>query len=640
MRNQLSRFWQTWRSHLVQLGRTHNNASPQRARMLRTTLTIIVAIVMLFGLTACGGKQKAKVSSKLAGISEVSPPAEIQRLKRSLDQYQPQVSILSPRANQLVDGNSVSVNLAVVDLPVFKDKEYGLGPHLDLMVDNQTPIPVYDLSQPVKLQELSPGTHTIRVFASRPWFESFKNEGAYAQTTFHVYTPTAENTPDPQAPLLTFAQPSGTYGAEPVMLDFYIRNAPLHLAALDETETIDWQIRATINGQSFDLDSWRPIYLKGLQAGTNWLKLEFLDRQGKLIKNQFNSTAHLINYQSGGNATLDRLVRGEKIAGIDRIVNPDYVAPTPTPTPTPEPTPTPTPTPEPTATPTAKPTTTPTTTPTIEVKTTPTTQPSQAIPVVPVPVQEPSKAVAPKSDTKSEPKSESKPEAKTTPKPAPTSKSRFKSRSKAESKSKSRFKRQSKERDRQRARRSRRDRNKQASPTVRQTSKPTPASKSSPAQADQIKQTNQTKPSSESSSESSAKPESVGSPQATKTTTPATTAPKSNQNPTQPSPATAQPETLKPAQETSKSSKAPESKSSEAAKSASPATSKVKKKTNPFDFRGRLQRSRQRAKQRKSNFKSPNPAKSKASKPAQPVPESLAAPESDKLPETLTTPVN
>jgi hypothetical protein len=110
-----------------------------------------------------------------------------------------------------------------------------------------------------------------------------------------------------------------------VMLDFYLNNTPLHAALLEAEESSDWQIQATVNGQSFKVDQWQPVYLTGLNPGLNWVKLEFLDSQGHVVPNQFNSTAHLINYQPNGQDTLSRLVRGEEIKDIESIVNPKYV---------------------------------------------------------------------------------------------------------------------------------------------------------------------------------------------------------------------------------------------------------------------------------------------------------------------------
>ncbi|MFN9760030.1 MAG: hypothetical protein ACK59J_05530 [Pseudanabaena sp.] len=354
--------------------------------------SLLMAIALCFYLTACGGDNKpvskaptATVVSNI-NITEVSPPTEIQRLGRLLERYTPQVSIVSPKPDEVLNDTQVSVKFDVKNLPIFKNADFGLGPHIHVTLDNQEYKAVYDLTQSATFDHLSAGTHTIRAFASRPWHESFKNQGAYAQTTFHVLTKTGENTPEPKTPLLTYSRPVGTYGAEPIMLDFYLQNAPLHLLGKDEEAIDDWQVRATIDGKSFTFDRWEPIYLKGFKTGQNWVKLELLEPDGDAIANVFNSTAHLINYQPNGTDTLARLVSGEKIANIEAIVNPDYVPPAPEVTPAPVESASP----EPTAiTPTEKPTDTPkavapSPAPAIKEETKPSVVP--VIPVVPVPV--------------------------------------------------------------------------------------------------------------------------------------------------------------------------------------------------------------------------------------------------------------
>jgi hypothetical protein len=151
------------------------------------------------------------------------------------------------------------------------------------------------------------------VFASRPWDESFKNEGAYAQTTFHILTKTNDNNPAPTLPLLTYSRPQGTYGAEPIMLDFYLTNAPLHLVAQEnpEDKIKDWRIRVTVNGESFTADEWQPIYLKGFQKGNNWVQLELLDEDGNNLENAFNNTVRLVTYEPKQKDTLAKLVEGK-----------------------------------------------------------------------------------------------------------------------------------------------------------------------------------------------------------------------------------------------------------------------------------------------------------------------------------------
>ena len=157
-------------------------------------------------------------------------------------------------------------------------------------------------------------------------------------------------------PLLTYNLPEGSYGAEPIPLDFYLTNAPLHFVAQEnpDDDILDWRIRCTVNGESFILDRWQTIYLKGFKRGRNWVKLEFLDEQGNPIQNAFNTTARLVNYDPRQTDSLSKLLAGKLSAEEARsIVDPDYVAPTSA-TPKPEAAETPstsTPKPEPTAVP-------------------------------------------------------------------------------------------------------------------------------------------------------------------------------------------------------------------------------------------------------------------------------------------------
>ncbi len=280
-------------------------------------------------------------------LSEVNTPESIAKLAPSLEKFQPQVQILSPQPDQILTDDRAIVKLQVSDLPIFKSPELGLGNHLHVILDKQTYKGVYDLTQPLVFENLAAGSHTLRVFASRPWHESFKNEGAYAQTTFHVLTKTAENNPNPQQPLLTYSRPTGTYGAEPIMLDYYLTNAPSHLVAAGSSDSLpDWRIRATVNNQQFIIDRWTPIYLQGFKQGKNWVKLELVDDRGNPIPNVYNDAVGMITYDPHTKDPLAKLVRGELTPDLARtLVDPQYIAVKPTPLPVPVPAPVPVSTP-------------------------------------------------------------------------------------------------------------------------------------------------------------------------------------------------------------------------------------------------------------------------------------------------------
>lgn len=289
----------------------------------RRILSWLGIVIISWSITACSNdtiesvqafNDKSKASlPQVERIVEVSPPALIRQLNQTFTQTKPQVKIISPTPDEVVKTQNVKVKLEVKGLDIFKNEELKMGPHLHFFLDDQPYQAVYNTDKPIVLSDLTPGTHTLRVFASRPWHESFKNRGAYAKTTFHVFTVTEENNPSSEQPLLTYSRPQGVYGAEPIMLDFYLTDAPLHVVAQEtpDDDIADWRIRVTINGESFLLDQWRPIYLQGFNEGQNWVKLEFIDENGDLIKNVFNSTVRAITYDPQLDDTLTKLVQGK-----------------------------------------------------------------------------------------------------------------------------------------------------------------------------------------------------------------------------------------------------------------------------------------------------------------------------------------
>jgi hypothetical protein len=333
-------------------------------------------------------------------LSEVNVPESISRLAPSLAKFQPQVQILSPKPDEILADDRVTVKFKVTDLPLFKHPELGLGNHLHVILDGATTQGVFDLNQPLVFKNLAAGTHTLRVFAVRPWHESFKNDGAFALVTFHVLTKTATNNPDAHQPLLTYSRPAGTYGAEPILLDYYLTNAPAPADERGSAERIPgWRIRATVNDQQFILDRWSPVYLQGFKPGKNWVRLELLDDRGNPIPNVYNDNLRIVTYDPQAQDALAQLIRGELNPDVARtIVDPNYIASKPISLPAAPPIPKPNITPSPSAAtapakssvpidpspiasvpPPAQPLPSPTPTP-------PVTVPSPAPPIAPTPV--------------------------------------------------------------------------------------------------------------------------------------------------------------------------------------------------------------------------------------------------------------
>jgi hypothetical protein len=286
-----------------------------------------LCVVLFLALVSCSQQPNvSKMSDALKSASmaldrnmkveEVSPPETIQKLRLVLDPYKPKVKILGPKPNTSIEDTTVTVRFDVDDFPLFKDPDLGLGPHLHVFLDDQPYQAVYDASQSLTFKDLSPGTHTIRAFASRPWHESVKTPGAFDQLTFNVFAPTQANHPDPDEPLLTYSRPEGVYGAEPILLDYYLTPS----AKTKTSQSV--KVRVSLNGKSFTTDEWTPIYLKGFKPGSNWVRLELLDENGKLNNNVYSETLRVIQFNPNGQDTLSKLVRGDLTAqDAERIVD-------------------------------------------------------------------------------------------------------------------------------------------------------------------------------------------------------------------------------------------------------------------------------------------------------------------------------
>jgi hypothetical protein len=118
-------------------------------------------------------------------LQETTTPAIITQLNQ-VAATAPQVYILSPQPEEVLNSTEVAVKLQVAGTPIFKNSTLGLGPHLHLLLDRVPTQSVYDLNAPITLSNLTPGTHTLQVLANKPWHESWKNSTAFAQVTFPV----------------------------------------------------------------------------------------------------------------------------------------------------------------------------------------------------------------------------------------------------------------------------------------------------------------------------------------------------------------------------------------------------------------------------------------------------------------------
>lgn len=262
---------------------------------------------------------------------------DLMKQRGEQDQAQPALSVVLPGNNANISGSTVEVKLALSgDLKGYKpgkDPQTGMGNHIHVILDNQPYEAYYNLDQPFELRNVAEGKHILRVFPSRPWHESYKNEGAFQVVTFTVkgggdpskptttstgqvmapaQSPTANASPSPARegkdvtastagdvdltkPLLTYSRPKGEYAgaeADPIMIDFWVINGKLQSDGGGE-----YRVRYTIDGGAPRfIDVWKPIWISGWTNGKHTIKLELVDKSGNLVENGgYNSTTREIN---------------------------------------------------------------------------------------------------------------------------------------------------------------------------------------------------------------------------------------------------------------------------------------------------------------------------------------------------------
>ncbi len=313
--------------------------------------TLLWFAILLLSMLAIGACEPAAQNTNTTATTTATPPAaqelkvvprpqsiaDMMKQRGEQDQAQPAVRIVAPAKNAVINGSTVELKLELSgDLKGYmphKDPATGKGNHVHVILDNQPYEAYYEIGQPFELRNVAEGKHTLRVFPSRPWHESFKNDAAFQMVTFTVKgggdaakpttasngqtlaspakSPASSASPTPAKegkdfaksnagevdatkPLLTYSRPKGEYtGAdtEAIMIDFWLLNGKL------QSQGGDYRVRYTVDdGTPGFLDMWEPIWLSGWTAGKHTVKLELVDKSGQVVDNGgYNVTTREIN---------------------------------------------------------------------------------------------------------------------------------------------------------------------------------------------------------------------------------------------------------------------------------------------------------------------------------------------------------
>ncbi|HWS86817.1 MAG TPA: hypothetical protein VN282_07625 [Pyrinomonadaceae bacterium] len=317
------------------------------SRLLPVLCALALSAAGLAGCSSDMNANTANANAKASSAGSPTPAAQAlsvaerpQNIKAQMqqrgeqDEAAPALTIVEPKEGATIQGSTVKVSLKLAgDLKGYQPHKNpdGTGNHIHVILDNQPYEAYYELGQPFELRNVAEGQHTIRVFASRPWHESYKNEGSFQMVSFTVkgggnpsqptttsggqkmadnsnaarpaaspaaspsaegkeMQPTVAGPVDRAKPLLTYSRPKGEYkgaDADAIMIDFWLSNAKL------QGDGGDYRVRYSVDGgEAKYLDKWEPIWLTGWTAGKHAVKLELLDKSGNVVDNGgYNSTS-------------------------------------------------------------------------------------------------------------------------------------------------------------------------------------------------------------------------------------------------------------------------------------------------------------------------------------------------------------
>jgi len=303
-------------------------------------LMITVAAVSLAGCSGNPDNTNTTATSTVTPpptqvLKVVSTPQSVLDQKRDRgeqDNAKPELHVISPTEGAVINGSVVAVKLHLAgDLKGYKphkDPATQKGDHIHVILDNEPYEAYYELDQPFELRNVVAGKHTLRVFPSRPWHESYKNDTAFRIVTFTVKgggdasKPTTANTGqrmannnsagsaqatregkdmeastagdvDPSKPLLTYSRPKGEYkGAEadPIMIDLWLSTARL------KGDGGEYRVRYIVDDdEPRYIDKWEPVWLSGWLAGKHTVRIELLGPDEFPVRNgDFNITTREI----------------------------------------------------------------------------------------------------------------------------------------------------------------------------------------------------------------------------------------------------------------------------------------------------------------------------------------------------------
>lgn len=268
-------------------------------------LLLFLALLPLGGVSACGDGREVEVRLPALDVAPRTTFRVIEAPDGRAEFSGTRLGISSPADGaRLAVGDSLRVEFTLSGFalgpPDPEGPERGVarapeGRHIRLLVGDQREVIVTDVTEPVYLRGLAPGTHHLRAVPVTEWFESVKVPGAFVHRIIQV----GEGDPEPEArdgPVLTAIRPRGEYrgaAADSILVDW-------HLAGVRLSED-GIRLRLTVEGLGrADLTRWVPYFLVGLPDGVHTIRLELVDEEGRRLPGPLTRAERVITVDRRG----------------------------------------------------------------------------------------------------------------------------------------------------------------------------------------------------------------------------------------------------------------------------------------------------------------------------------------------------
>ena len=243
------------------------------------TLSLLLFLGLF--LVSCGNSSEAPATETEETTTDVEEPAA---KKYTLTPFTPSPEFQDATIESMtytggtfkfgVGGESYKLGEQTADAEQKMCANSAKGQHIHLIVDTAP----YAAKYVNEFEhEVADGEHHLLAFLSRSYHESIKNGTAFTAQKVTVKDKAITASEEITSPALFYSRPKGNYvgkaNTEKVMLDFYLVNAQLGEA---------YSVKAEINGEEHNIDTWQPYFIEGLPMGKNTVKLTLLDADGNV----------------------------------------------------------------------------------------------------------------------------------------------------------------------------------------------------------------------------------------------------------------------------------------------------------------------------------------------------------------------